>query len=209
MTAFKYWDEVTSTWKVLGSVQGPVGPAGPAGGPGPATLETFIGPNAPAPRGDYTVWVDTDEPDPTAVGILNTQRLLGQGASYKAAAGGLVYADAAGTVPMRLYYTPPVNCWWEVHAEMGTIQKLDAAYHYGYLDVVLSPADADGFAYVENLEVQYNGVQTYAFRAPTGLFKLVAGQAYTVQMNFNIQGGSWQYANGPANLSMFAKAWAR
>lgn len=48
-------------------IQGPTGPAGPTGAPGPPTLEVWQGINAPAPRGDYTVWIDTDEPDPAPV----------------------------------------------------------------------------------------------------------------------------------------------
>jgi hypothetical protein len=44
--------------------QGPAGATGATGAPGPATLETYIGTAQPVPRGDYTVWIDTDEAGP-------------------------------------------------------------------------------------------------------------------------------------------------
>jgi hypothetical protein len=69
MTSLKFWDGFQ--WIEIGSVPGPQGiqgiqgPQGVVGPAGPSTLETWVGPNAPSPRGDYTVWVDTDDPDPT------------------------------------------------------------------------------------------------------------------------------------------------
>jgi hypothetical protein len=68
MTALKYYDVASGTWKIIGSTQGPVGPQGPQGiqgVPGPPTLEVYVGTTIPSPRGDYTVMVDTDDPDPT------------------------------------------------------------------------------------------------------------------------------------------------
>jgi hypothetical protein len=52
-----------ASWDLRGNLRGPQGVAGPA------TLETYIGTAAPSPRGDYTVWVDTDEPDPTPFAV--------------------------------------------------------------------------------------------------------------------------------------------
>jgi hypothetical protein len=150
-------------------------------------------------------------PPGPAGGMLNTQRLIGSGSGYRAVpgTGGQVYADTAGVVPMRLSYTPPVNCWWEVHGNMGTIQKLDAAYHYGYMDLILTPADADGYDRTEQIEEQHSTVQIYAFRSALMLFKLTAGVAYRCDMLFSTQGGSWQYSQNTANLSMIGKAWPR
>jgi hypothetical protein len=67
MTALKYYDTVSGTWKTIGSTQGPQGPQGPQGVQGvagPPTLEVYVGTAIPSPRGDYTVMVDTDDPDP-------------------------------------------------------------------------------------------------------------------------------------------------
>jgi hypothetical protein len=99
MTALKYWDAATGTWKFIGNVQGPTGltgaqgPQGIQGIPGPATLETYIGTAAPSPRGDYTVWVDTDEPDPDplaveATHLVGTAGEPGLGAGYSLYAAG-------------------------------------------------------------------------------------------------------------------------
>jgi hypothetical protein len=72
-------------WDLLAAkgTAGATGPAGASGAPGPATLETYIGPNAPTPRGDYTVWIDTDEPQaswlpPTRVTSLPASPFDGQ-----------------------------------------------------------------------------------------------------------------------------------
>jgi hypothetical protein len=60
---FQYVSTATDPtgWIDLGIIRGPQGVPGP---PGPASLEVWIDPAAPAPRGDYTIWIDTDQPDP-------------------------------------------------------------------------------------------------------------------------------------------------
>ena len=76
----------------------PTGPQGPAG---PATLETYIGTDPPSPRGNYTMWIDTDEPQavwtpPTRVTSLPASPVDGQEVYY--------VADATNGVIWHLRY---------------------------------------------------------------------------------------------------------
>src|SRR4051812_4396578 len=67
----------------------------------------------------------------------------------------------AGSINMRLTYTPPVDCWWEINGNIGIVQKIDAAYHYAYGTLQLAPADVDGISRAMQIAMQNNLVQTF------------------------------------------------
>jgi hypothetical protein len=149
-----------------------------------------------------------------AAGPIDMQVITGDDSGYSAAytgAGPLqLYANAAGTTPLRISYTPPVNCWWECTINLGLLMKTDANYNYFYGGLTLTPNDADGRSSGYNLVMQHNSVQTYEGRFFTSLFKLVAGTAYRVDgILTGGSGGTWQYYCGKAQLELHTKAWVR
>lgn len=116
----------------------------------------------------------------------------------------------AGALGMELFYTPPVDAWWEVTGFIGYVVKIDAAYHYMVGGLSLTPADVDGVSGAHHLVTQHSQVQTYEGRMATRLFKLAASTAYKVQLGlFNSSGGTWQYYCGPNQLYLNGKAWTR
>jgi microcystin-dependent protein len=143
--------------------------------------------------------------------ILNTQSIAGNAEQYNAVAynNSTAIPRGAGGL-MQLTYTPTVPCWWEVTIGCGIVQKTDAAYHYMYRYIYVTPSDQDNQSTAYQLITQHSQVQTYEFAAVTRLFRLAAGTAYTANMVMGAgSGGSWQYHSGAGQLWMSAKAWAQ
>jgi hypothetical protein len=205
VTVAKWWN---------GSAWVPVGVQGPAGQPRVVQDEGVALPARGAVNFTGKGVVATDNPasDRTdvsiAAGMLTAQRLEGQNANYVAIASGGAFAVAVG-VPLALTLTPSVDCWWETTFHIGILQKLDAAYHYGYLGVSLTPDDADGVNASNGLFTQRSDVDTYGYREFTRLWKLIGGTTYTAAAAFSTNGGSWQYNQGPSYIWAHGKAWAR
>jgi hypothetical protein len=144
--------------------------------------------------------------------FLDVQRVNGTVDAYSAAITTqtltTLYADAALAIPMRLTFSPLVDCWWEVNGHFWA-QKNDAAYHYAYGLVSLAPADVDGITGAQSLVEQHSTVQIYETYIMHRIFRLVANTAYTATMQIQSQGGSYSYYRGPNHLWIEGKAWPR
>jgi hypothetical protein len=154
---------------------------------------------------EWAVGPKGDKGDPGASVFTSTQRMVGAYGGYAALPVGDV-TNGAGQV-MALSITPSVPMWWEVNGDMGLVQKMDAVYNYGLFSVALAPADQDGVSSAMHYISQHSAVQLYMGYTAHRLFRLAAGQAYTVKLTFGADGGSWQYYPDAARLSLVAKAW--
>lgn len=113
---------------------------------------------------------------------------------------------------MRLSYTPPVDVWWEVIGHIGIVQKNDAAYHYAYGLITLTPSDVDGINQAHSLETQRSDVMQFGFRSMNRLFKLAANTSYSADLGIAPQSGgvgAWSYYCGKNHLWIQAKAYRR
>jgi hypothetical protein len=86
---------------------------------------------------------------------------------------------------------------------------MDAAYNTCYMNLNLSPADADGWTDRFAIKSQHSGVQQFEHRTIRHVFNLVGGTTYTAAMKIQINGGTWNY-NSLWNFEhMTGKAWAK
>lgn len=133
--------------------------------------------------------------------LLDVQTIAGNHNDYTPAVhGNRVEGDpTAGVKPFLLTYTPPVDAWWRVHCHVGLIQKVDAAYHYGYLYLNLSPADEDGQAKGRQIHTQHASVQTHCSRTPARTFKLQAGVTYEVDARWDLGVAPGSTTRGPSS----------
>ncbi len=149
---------------------------------------------------------------PLTPSILDTRYLEGTQAAYSGSLNGAStnYLKYDATNNLELLYTPPIDAWWEVTLRISLLQKLDAAYHYAYGMIELSPAPVTGTAVRHSIIVQHSSVNYYMSFDITTLYKLAANTAYTAKSVFgNGNGGSWQHYRGGGHLDMHAYAWAR
>jgi microcystin-dependent protein len=154
---------------------------------------------------EWSVGPKGDKGDPGAGGGISVQRIIGKLGAYAALPMGDIF-DGAGNV-MQLAITPDVPVWWEVNGDAGLVQKMDAVYNYGLFSVQLSTPDEDGVNQAMHYQSQHSTVQTYMGYTAKRLFRLAAGQTYTVKLTFGSDGGAWQYYPDQARLSLVAKAW--
>jgi hypothetical protein len=193
MGSLKVWDG--TQWVAISKQAGPQGAVGAV-----ATILTPAGPAGGDLQGRY--------PDPEvkrvkAGTLLDVQRDVSSLAAnwYNAPASG-------GNFEPSLTYTPEVNAWWDVHAQVA-LNKQDAAYHYSYLFLILSPSDMDGYSSGGVIHTQNTSVQTNSWRSIRRLFRLAAGTTYTCVMRFISAGGTWQYHSASHLTFIEAKVWAQ
>jgi hypothetical protein len=145
--------------------------------------------------------------------LIDVQRMFGTIAAYRAftATSGTITVDSAGTTPMQLSYTPDVDCWWEVDANVGLIDCTATAYNYLYITQIINIADEDGFtSATSQLMTQRTDVNKYGFRKAIMTWKLAAGNAYIVNVNWSTNAvAGWQYYCSQDRLHIIGKAWAR
>lgn len=197
MGTLKVWDGIQ--WVSLRKKPGPPGPQGPvasavtpAGAAGGALLENY--PNPVVNR-------------VSAGTLLGVQRDICADTGWVVNSGG--YFAKVGAQPLQIAYTPDVDCWWEVDAFVGGIAKDDAAYHYSYLALLISPSDVDGFDSRYVIYTQHNQVQTYAEREIRHIFNLAAGTTYVCNMRHDPNAGTWEYYQTSLTCFLTGKAWAK
>ena len=133
-------------------------------------------------------------------GLINT---------YSAGATGIfdVYRDA--TNRLELSYTPSVNVWWEVHANVW-LAALTAGWMFCYLRFNMAGTLASGHQIPDFITTGYGAADTDHTAGITKLFKLTAGVAYTCKVQAWAGGGYlFNYYRGPESMWMHGKAWAR
>lgn len=113
----------------------------------------------------------------------------------------------AGAQTMAINFTPPVDCYWEVHGYVGMHEKTDAAYHNAHVYFSIGPTDENGRSQVMSRQTQHSAVQTDMTYDLTATFKLKAGITYNVTMAFGMTGGSFRYWIHPSHLFIEGKAW--
>jgi len=128
--------------------------------------------------------------------------------TWVAIAAGVTFKKT-GATPLQISYTPEVPCWWDVTAYIGGLQKDDAAYHYSYGSLVLTPADADGQDTRNVIATQHNTVTPHKHRVVRAVFKLNAGTLYTVQYWHQPNGGTWQFYQASLTAYITGKVWAQ
>jgi hypothetical protein len=200
VTILKVWDGVG--WIDVDTVAGPPGPQGPEG----------VGsrPNGPAGGALAGTYPNPAIPLEKSGGLIEVQRKWGQNPAYRSIVNGANFTvDAAGTDPLQISCTPAVDAWWDVDCSIGIIYKTDAAYHYGYLVISLSPADMDGLQDVQSIESQHVSVQTYVFRNASMVWKLAANTTYTCRAWISVSGGTWQFNQAKEFLWMGGRLFAQ
>jgi hypothetical protein len=141
----------------------------------------------------------------------SVQRNAGKSTNYNtiSASGNILDGSVAGAGnPLILTVTPTVPSWWEINFNLSNLLALTAAYYYTQLQMNLSPGDLDGLTSVNGVIItQHSQVQQYEGRTFQRIFRLAAGQAYTITPSLNLQGGSFQYYTGAPWLWIEGKLW--
>jgi hypothetical protein len=200
--ALKLWDG--SAWRTAPSG---VGPQGPPGDP-----STDYSPRGVAGGGLADMYPNPSINRSVAGTLLNSQSLRGvAGGTWSAIANNylLSTSGAQNAAPLlQLVYVPPVDAWWTVNCK-SWFNKTDAAYHYGYLCLALSPADQDGLSVVRLIEMQHSTVQTVCWRQARMTWRLAANQSYTCFARFECSGGGWNVMQNDQSMVIDGMAYAQ
>jgi len=146
---------------------------------------------------------------------LDVQQICGYTSAYRTDFAGTVTwhvlerGAATGTDFLRLQITPSVDCWWDTIHQNGLVRKQDAAYHYVYCGMRLTPADADGQTQAVATSTQHSTVDNVMHVTVPFIWKLSAGIAYTLDAIMGAgSGGTWTYYKD-ARINLKGIAWAR
>lgn len=144
---------------------------------------------------------------------FTVQRNSGKYAGYNTfSASNTTILDGAGGTgagnALTLSVTPTVNSWWEINFNCANVYAQTAAYYYTQLQMNMSPADQDGLTSSDGAVImQHSQVQTYEGRTFQRIFRLAAGQTYTITPVWQISGGTFQYYTAPTHLWIEGKLW--
>jgi hypothetical protein len=140
--------------------------------------------------------------------FLDVQWSQGNNLAYVAIAANAALQRSPG-VALRLDYTPAVNCWWEIVAMVGLIDQRAAAVHRSDLTIRCfgTPAPLGSTGLMAGMG--RNDQIKYTSRVGTALYELSAGVAYSADVLCQATGGTLFYYQGPSQLLLFGKAWAR
>lgn len=108
--------------------------------------------------------------------------------------------------PMRITYTPEVECWWETQGFLGYCSINDASWNYAYLELVLTPSDGNGNTVMRSIEMVHN-TATFGHRGVRTMWKLAAGVPYECQAWFNPAAGTHNYLSCPEHQWLFGIAY--
>lgn len=152
-------------------------------------------------------------PQGPAGGPIDVKRIAGQYENYNGpitpTSATNIYCDAAGTIPVRLTFTPPVDAWLDAELNMGIVEKGDANYNYLWGMLKLTPPDVDGIDTAQHYLMQHASVNIYDHRYVHRMFKLAAGTSYILDALVQCSAGSWRYHAGKWLLWMEGRLWAR
>lgn len=152
--------------------------------------------------------------DVSAYDIFDVQQVRGTNPAYQVP----TFTSSIATIyktgqtagqEMKLSITPAYDCWWEIAYMIGLMQKTDANYHYGNVQLTFNTAPvvpSTAVVSVAPYQTQHSTVQQFMGYSGTALVELAAGTAYTVTIKFFEAGGTWQYYQGDQQLWMTAKA---
>lgn len=121
------------------------------------------------------------------------------------------WIDAANTVLMRLLFTPPVDCWWELDAWLY-YNKSDAAYGYANPAIYVTPIPLESTSTGSADPIMsgyHSGVVQYATVNIQDKFKLVAGVAYTAQVRHYCSTAGFVFQKGDRYSGMKSQARVR
>jgi hypothetical protein len=137
-------------------------------------------------------------------------RQEGENNAYVAFANGTnITVNAAQNKLLAWAITPPVDVWLDATFHLGTVQKVDAAYHYAQFSTVWTGTPPIGSQGVSALRTQHQGVNQYEPYMVHGRWGLAAGVAYQVWVQAVIQGGSWTFNQYVNTLQLVGSAWPR
>jgi hypothetical protein len=147
--------------------------------------------------------------------VLDIQQMVGQDGAYRNITGqGMVYAKSTGTdLPLKISYTPPVDCWWKVKLHVSIVQYTSTdAWRYGYFYQRVTPQPGNGRTNESNVisvgipggtagGTSATSIQSqispdvYANRHILKLWQLEAGVPYTCYAGYYTQDavGAWSY----------------
>lgn len=169
MSALRYYDIATGTWKTLATVQGPQGPQGATGPAGPAVLDF------------QRLWC--------TAGAYRTTSFVGTVAYHVPE-----ITATMGAPNLIINLNLPVPFWWDTTHQNGLIRKDDAAYHYIYTGLRLLPADQDGISTGLSVTTQHSAVDTYMNGLTRRTFRCAANTNYQLQAIMGGgNGGTWNY----------------
>lgn len=200
MGALKLWNG--AQWVTPPTRPGPPGPVGPA-----ASDLSLAGEASGDLRGSYPNPRVRREKAGTLLGV-QVDRCAGVETNYIAVDSG-DYFLKAGVTRLEITFTARVATWWEVVGVIGSLHKIDAAYHYSYLFPTLTPADANAVNARQVIGTQHSTVTTHKHRLARILYSLVPGITYTCNLQFSSSGGSWEYSQSPKTGYIIGKAFAQ
>jgi hypothetical protein len=140
-----------------------------------------------------------------------TYRQEGENNAYAVIANGTNITVNAAQTKLLACQSPslPVEMWLDAAFHLGTVQKVDAAYHYVQFTTVWAQAPAIGTPGIVVLRTQNQAVNGFEPYTVQGRWGLAANQVNQVYLVTSIQGGSWQFSQSPGACRLVVSMWPR